>query len=424
MISFLKRLWRDPRGNALIIAGAALPLMVGSAGLASDTIQWTLWKRQLQRAADSAAVAGVYAKFNDETVSSTVDTDLARNNHTYAALTGAPQLAYPANSATYINAVQVTLSVQKTLGFSSMFLSAAPTITASATAAGVHSDPFCAVGLSNSPTVPVISIGGSSNTNLGCGAISNGTSPTQSVGTNGNAYNFVADPVAGVGGLPSAITGVTELQPRHLPMPDPFAGKYSTDIPGGTGSCTNFNSKITDTSTTGTGTNRVTTYTMAPGCYNAFNTGPNNYVLAPGVYYLNNVDFVANGGTTITGTGVTIILTGTDPGSVQINGNATLQLTAPTDPNNAYAKMLFIQAANADVDNTNVINGTAASAFDGAFYFPKGEVQFTGTNASTTKCAMVVGYRLTFTGNTALQNDTVGCVADQTVTSYKIRLIA
>ena len=61
MISSLKRLWRDRRGNSLAIAGAALPLVLGSAGLASDTIQWTLWKRQLQRAADSAAMAGVYA---------------------------------------------------------------------------------------------------------------------------------------------------------------------------------------------------------------------------------------------------------------------------------------------------------------------------------------------------------------------------
>ena len=52
--------WKDRRGNALVIAGAALPLLVGAAGLATDTIQWTLWKRQLQRAADSAAIAGVY----------------------------------------------------------------------------------------------------------------------------------------------------------------------------------------------------------------------------------------------------------------------------------------------------------------------------------------------------------------------------
>ena len=61
-MSFWKRLIKDKRGNALILAGAALPLVIGSAGLASDTIQWALWKRQLQRAADSAALAGTYAK--------------------------------------------------------------------------------------------------------------------------------------------------------------------------------------------------------------------------------------------------------------------------------------------------------------------------------------------------------------------------
>jgi Flp pilus assembly protein TadG len=62
MFKFLKKLLRDRRGNALIIAGAALPLIIGAAGLATDTVQWALWKRQLQRAADSAALAGVYGE--------------------------------------------------------------------------------------------------------------------------------------------------------------------------------------------------------------------------------------------------------------------------------------------------------------------------------------------------------------------------
>ena len=62
MIGFFRKLLKDRRGNALVIAGAALPLIVGAAGLANDTIQWTLWKRQLQRAADSAALAGVYGE--------------------------------------------------------------------------------------------------------------------------------------------------------------------------------------------------------------------------------------------------------------------------------------------------------------------------------------------------------------------------
>ena len=70
MIDFLKRLWRDRRGNALVHACAALPIVIGSAGLATDTIQWALWKRDLQRAADSAALAGVYAKKAGQTVTS------------------------------------------------------------------------------------------------------------------------------------------------------------------------------------------------------------------------------------------------------------------------------------------------------------------------------------------------------------------
>jgi Flp pilus assembly protein TadG len=56
MLKFLSKLWKDKRGNALVVATAFLPVLMGSAGLASDTIQWALWKRELQRAADSAAI--------------------------------------------------------------------------------------------------------------------------------------------------------------------------------------------------------------------------------------------------------------------------------------------------------------------------------------------------------------------------------
>src|SRR5687768_2239658 len=85
MIAFLKSLWKDRRGNALVIAAASLPLVLGSAGLASDTIQWALWKRQLQRAADSAALAGVYSIVQLEGANSGVQNavtrDLEVNSH-------------------------------------------------------------------------------------------------------------------------------------------------------------------------------------------------------------------------------------------------------------------------------------------------------------------------------------------------------
>src|SRR5512133_3551477 len=113
MISFFRKVLRDKRGNALVIAGAALPLVIGSAGLASDTIQWVLWKRQLQRAADSAAIAGVYAKVEGQSVSSAVSTDLSKNQNTgIALLSGYPIINNVVRPNT-TNGTMVQLAIQK-----------------------------------------------------------------------------------------------------------------------------------------------------------------------------------------------------------------------------------------------------------------------------------------------------------------------
>src|SRR5690348_17994340 len=101
MIRCVRKLWRDRRGNALVMAGAFLPLIVGAAGLATDTIQWTLWKRQLQRAADSAALSGVYTRLQADTqsdVESAVTHDLTLNLHTWMALHSSPTVERLADS--------------------------------------------------------------------------------------------------------------------------------------------------------------------------------------------------------------------------------------------------------------------------------------------------------------------------------------
>ena len=405
MIRHIRKLWKDRRGNALVIAGASLPFVVGAAGLATDTIQWVVWKRELQRAADSAAFAGVYAKAQDATVTTAVSGDLSNNNKTgITLLSGYPQIAYP-TSANWTNGVQVTLAIQKQLGFSSLFLSTAPTITTSATAAMVDDGNFCAGALKKGGGAG-ISIGGSSNVNLGCRAISN-SSANPAVATNGGAYNFIAPVVAGVGTLPSAITGVTTLKPHHMAMQDPFAGKYPTTPPA---TC---NEQV-----------KPNVFDLSPGCYKDFKfTGNATYTLAGGTYYLKNTDFDVAGGVTVKSSGgVTIILTGDTPGSIKTNGNSTVQLSAPTS--GTYANMLFIQSGAATVDNTNEINGTNTSSWDGALYFPSGNVTFTGNSGSTTKCLMVMAYTLTFTGNTNLQNNTTGCTAATTVPGKMIRLVA
>lgn len=407
MIRSLRKIWKDKRGNALIIAGAALPVLVGAAGLGTDTVQWVLWKRELQRAADTAALAGAYAQMQTgESVSDAVAAHLTDNNHTGIALSsGYPQIGYPADTGTYSKAVSVTLAMQRTLGFSSMFLSSPPTINATATAALVNDGSYCVVAL-NKSTSPSITVGGSSSINMGCGAISNSTSTTAAVGTNGASYNFTASPVAGVGAMPDSINGATDIQAHHVAMPDPYAGKYSTTP---TSNCSN---KINGNKTT-----------FSPGCYNDFKfTGNTTYTLQPGTYYLWNTNFDVAGGVTVQGTGVTIILTGDTPGVLGTNGNATIKLSAPTS--GAYANMLFIGMGT----NDNTVNGNIGSFYDGAMYFPNSTVNFTGNSGTMTQCAMVVGNYVNFSGNSNLQNtlthpDGTPCLANTQVSGKAVRLI-
>lgn len=416
MIGLIKRVLKDRRGNALAIAAASLPLLVGSAGLATDTIQWAMWKRQLQRAADSGALAGVYGIAQGQSPTDAVNRDLTINSH--VGITTTKQIENAPASGPWAgdtNAVRVTLSLQKKLAFSSLFLSTPPTISATATATLVDADEYCVVALKKTGTA--IEIGGSSDVRMGCGAISNSTDATASVDTNGNAHNFQADPVAAAGGMPSSINGVTELDPFHVPLPDPFKDKYSTDIPSSE-NCTNFNQKLYTTG--GNGNNA--TVRLRPGCFNNFNAGNNTYHLDPGVYYLNSTDLSLNGQTKLVGTGVTIILTGNNPGSVKMNGDSGMQLTAPTT--GPYANMVMLQSPNATEGNDNTINGNNATGLDGAIYFPNADVQFTGSSSNSTRCAMVVSFTVEFTGNTNIQNDTSGCVADTRVVGQVVRLVA
>jgi hypothetical protein len=239
-----------------------------------------------------------------------------------------------------------------------------------------------------------------------------------SVGVNGNTHNVTAEPVAGVGGVPE-INGVNTEKSNQLALPDPYEGMYNTAVPAGM-SCTNMASKVITPAPTAGAT------TLSPGCYtgnNQFKFTGGTTILQPGTYYLNNTAFDVQASSIIKGEGVTIILTGTDPKQVNFAGTSTVKLTAPTS--GTFKNMLLMQSPNAsNILNTNNINGTAASSFDGTFYFPNQQLTFSGTTGATTKCAMVVARRVEFAGNASFQNDTIGCVAPTKVRGKVIKLIA
>ncbi len=420
MIAFLKSLWSDRRGNTLVIAAAALPLVLGSAGLASDTIQWALWKRHLQRAADSAAMAGVYAKVQEVSYTDAVNADLGHNNHVGIATTVTPNSPPPTGAfSSDVMAVRVTLAVQKSLNFSSFFLSAAPTITASATATIVPSGQYCVVSLEDTPTTG-INATGSTYLNLGCGMITNSTSLNAAVAT--GSSTVIASPIAAVGGIPASNnwgTGTT-LQPFTVAQDDPFA-----DVNPPAGQSCNGNTTIANNSTQSFGTNATSVTCLGSLTINGTAT-------LRGTVYIDGGNVRIGAQANVTCVECTIVLTNSNAsptasiGNFEVTGSPEMHWTAPTSGD--FAGILLYQDRRA-IDGTstnyqNKLRGSSTSYFEGAFYFPKQELEFTGSTGMNTNCLQMVSRRVKFSGNSSITNS---CPAGSGASSFegkRVRLVA
>jgi len=416
MRKLFKKLWNNDRGNALIIAGAALPLLVGAAGLATDTIQWALWKRQLQRAADSAALAGVYARVQNnagETALQAVNADLADNNHTGIPLmSGFPDVTYPTN-ASWANGVRVDLALQKSLGFSSLFLSSPPTIDASATAATIPTGVYCVVSLEPTSATGIVATGNGS-INLGCGMITNSTSMTAAIATGSSSVN--ATPIAAVGSITDSDNwNNADLLPFTVKQTDPFAAvnPTTTGCPGTT------QVKINSNETT----------SLTPGCFSKIDIN-GTVTLADGTYIIDGGPLEFGAQAEVTCNSCTFVLTNSDSsptatiGSVTMNGGAELHLTASTS--GTYEDILIYQDRRAPSSSSTVnkINGNSDSLMSGAFYFPNQQMQINGTAGLDFNCAQFVARTVDFAGNGSINNTCTGGYGDDAIMGRHVRLVA
>ena len=420
MNSFFRKLWKSKRGNALVIAGAALPLVIGSAGLASDTIQWVLWKRQLQRAADSAAIAGVYARVAGNPQSSAITTDLTKNQNTgYALLSGYPQVSNPSVPNT-TNAVRVALAIQQPLSFSGMFLSSAPTIQASATAATVQTGAYCVVSLENTSATGITATG-NSNIDLGCGMITDSTSLNAAIATGSSSVH--ASPIAAVGDIQdSAHWNSAELLPFTVSQPDPFA---NVNVPAFTGCQGNSNNLQVTSNTTydhHTDTGIV--------CFNDMSLN-GNVTLGSATYIIDSGDLSIGAQANVTCNGCTFVLTssssgvsGVQIGNVNINGGAELHLTPPTTGNFANILMYQDRRATSGSSQQQSINGNSNSLMTGALYFPTRILDINGTSGLHFNCAQFVARNINFSGNGSITNTCTAGYGSNTIMGLHVRLVA
>jgi Flp pilus assembly protein TadG len=458
MLRLLKKLRRNERANVLILTAFSMPLLIGSAGLAVDTIQWTLWKRQLQRAADSAAIAGVYERqlANDTAgVPTAVLRDVAITQQTGIALLQAipttcpatasggttPVLLCPANvtvgTVNRRSQVQVQLQVRRFLPFSSMFIATPPTIVARATAAAVGGGgEYCVIGLDDRPDKTAITIGGSTTVDMGtCSLMSNSTHPSAAATNGGSSANSIvrAASIAAVGGVAfSSRWTVGAYEPGTPAVKDPYGAEGRNLTPPPQNQCG------TNLSGLGTGENRSTVDSEANGarkvvCINGEAEIKGNVVLGSATYVINGGDLkMSQSNASLSCSQCTIILTNyANPaasGDLQITGG-TLNITPPT--NGTYEGISIFQDRRAsDNDSSspqNKINGNSSSNVQGVVYTPGRSISMLGGGtAAAPVCLQVVGRRVEFTGNSYIQISSL-CGAhgmDANETEPLVRLVA
>ena len=431
MRNSLTKIWHDKRGNTIIIVAAAMPLLIGSAGLATDTIQWALWKRQLQRAADSAAIAGVYERSGSTGstvgVPAAVAKDLTLNQHTNITLqAGYPALTYPADSGSNKNQVKVVLAVKRPLAFSSMFMSNAPLIKTTAQAATVGTPgEFCVLSLQNNRKTGIQATGNASMV-MDCGMMTNSTSTNAAAGQ--GSSSITATTLAAAGAIQqSSNWQVGSYQPYSPALEDPYADL--TPEASDFSACASNPPPLNGSGQTVTG----------GGCYGSLSVGSNkSLILKDGTFIISGGSLDIKGDLTMTN--ATLVLSnqnlaaGATIGSIGMNAQANLNITAPTT--GKWMGMAIYQdrravddapTGNITSSSPNKINGGSASTIRGVVYFPNQQLTYNGGGTTAAVCMQIVAKRFYWSGNSGTTNITKNCAAygiTSITTSTRVRLVS
>jgi len=426
----LSKTLRNQNGQALIITLISFTVLLGFVGLAVDVGYMFYTKRQLQVAADAAALAGASVLTAGTPTLSIITTvanhDAVLNGITTGTNGATVTVTWPytpqnmcANCSSN-NFVEVAVSQTKQTGFMSLF-GTNPTTVAARAVAFAQNSPGCMFTLNQNGAAPngggiflngallfvdaptcAIYIDSASNTsalNVGSSFIASLTA--KSIGIVGNpGYNsgfFSSITPKPVGGM------VPVSDPlAYLPQPGTIACLPShTNVVCTAGSCgASFPNK-----------------TLTPGNYCASATGApaisiqtTGVTFSPGTYYINGETYATGGlsinavsaNASVTGTGVTFYFQNgatfalSGPGSIfSANG---ITLTAP-GPSSTYAGILFYQDR---ADNSTATLGGYFGKLDleGAIYIPDGTLSFPAVISATTlqNNTIIVANNIQFVG--------------------------
>ena len=386
------RNWRSESGQVLALTAILFAVLMGVMALALDVAQFLYAKRQLQTAADAAALAGAielsYCGGVADCTAMQNAVQSAMSENGYGSLSFGTQCATLSGKGVKVvlnngpcalgaadpnqgnaNYVEVTASESKAALFAGVIGFPAVTIAARAEAS-LDSSPDCAYILN--PNAPdALLLNGNANLSATCGIIVD-SDASQAAVFNGNV-SVTATGLDVVGGVlnngnnslsPSPTTGVSALSNplANLQLPAPGSCTYTNEVVNG-------NSDVT----------------LNPGTYCGgliLNGGNYTVTFNPGTYAMTG-NMIVNGGASLVGNGVTFSFSS---GSLTMNGNSHVDLEAPTS--GTYAGMLYLQSSTDS--STVILNGDTSSAWQGTFYAPDAQLTLNGGNKSAAYTLMVV----------------------------------
>lgn len=399
---FLPRLRRpvwaaDESGTAAVLLAILLPALVGMTALGVEVSTWHGTKRQLQTAADAAALSAAYQVSSGQSdYAAAAASDAAANG--FASGSGSTiQVNVPPASGPYAGdaaAAEVILSQPQGILMAGAFLPSL-TITARAVAKGSvsgGSGKYCALGLDTSAASTVSLSNNAVLPNANCGVASNSTN-VRGLDLSNNASIAGPVSVAASGYSLCNNASITGAVKENAVVPDPYAAA----APGTRPSCTNQTSSAM---------NNVTV-NLTPGTFCSGLNFANNAVvnMSPGVYYIQSKFAFQNNAVLNATGGVTLVIDGTY--AISIGNNAKINLTAPTT--GPTAGLAFFGTRAGSPATTQVFSNNTQLNITGAIYFPTQTVELDNNASSNASgCVQLIGQRLSFSNNAALPSNCAG----------------
>jgi hypothetical protein len=413
-IDRLRKLRHNQRGNVAMVVAAVFPLLIGAAGLAVDGVEWIMQKRQIQAAADGAAMAGVYGLIAAEDLDNAVNRSITKSgavpgNASIQAVQGPP------GRESDPFAVNVKIAVPAYMTFSGMFMKHPPLISAEATATVVKNGQYCAFALGVMDDEPGVVLRPDTDVEADCGVTTNAAS-RQALQAQGLS-TIDAKALRSYGALGDFKAAMKSgIREHAMLQDDPLTDTDPPLIPN-TG-CPNATINPDGQETT-----------LEPGCYANMNLN-GTVRLQDGEYILNRGNFVVGPQGHVECDACTIFLTSdtaaTDPGSigkVKISSDATVKMRATRE--GPDAGILFYQDRHAATDlpgDENRLGGSSFSKLEGLMYFPSQTVYVDGNMRPDVQCTRFIARRLVFAGHVYIAENCDG-LDKVTFAATEVRLV-